>query len=94
MSNSAFIFKQWENRIPFYALQHLEEEKICALEVTWAATRSKGIRYAMSATFVGGWRSILKEAGKQSLKYGGRKALGAITTMSYHNDCMWIFWLS
>jgi hypothetical protein len=79
MSNSGFIFQQWETRAPFYALMKLEEEKICALETTWAATRSKGIRVAMSATFGGGWHSVIKEAGKQSLKYGGRKALGAIT---------------
>ena len=33
----------------------------------------------MSVTFVGGWRSVVKECGKQSLKYGGRKFLGAAT---------------
>ena len=79
MSNSGLIFKQWEERIPYYALMKLEEEKICALEVTWAGARSKGIRTAMTVTFGGGWRSVIKEAGKQSLKYGGRKALGAVT---------------
>ena len=31
------------------------------------------------ATFGGGWSFIVKEAGKQTLKYGGRKALGCIT---------------
>lgn len=79
MSNSGFIFKQWEERIPYYALMKLDEEKICALEVTWAGARSKGVRAAMSVTFCGGWRSVIKEVGKQSLKYGGRKALGAVT---------------
>lgn len=57
----------------------LEEEKICALEVTWTSARSKGVRTAMTVTFGGGWRSVIKEAGKQSLKYGGRKALGAVS---------------
>ena len=79
MTDSAFIFKKWENRVPYYVLMKLEEEKICALEATWGATRSKGIRAALGATFGGGWVSVLKEAGKQSLKYGGRKALGCIT---------------
>lgn len=79
MSNSAFIFKKWETRIPYYALMKLEEEKICALEETWGATRSKGIRVALTTTFGGGWSSVVKEAGKQSLKYGGRKALGCVT---------------
>lgn len=32
-------------------------------------------------TFGGGYRSVIKEAGKRSLKYGGRKALGAITAI-------------
>lgn len=54
MSNSAFIFQQWENRIPYYVLQNMEEEQLCALEATWAATRSKGIRVAMTTTFGGG----------------------------------------
>ena len=57
----------------------LEEEKICVLENTWGAARSKGIRVALATTFGGGWSSVMKEAGKQSLKYGGRKALGCIT---------------
>jgi len=35
----------------------------------------------MAITFVGGWRSVLKEARKQTLKYGGRKALGAGTAV-------------
>lgn len=81
MSDPAFIFQQWENRIPYYVLQNMEEEQICILEATWAKSRSKGIRFAMATTFGGGWRSVLKEAGKQSLKYGGRKALGAVTTI-------------
>lgn len=79
MSNSGFIFKQWEERIPYYALMKLEEEKICALEGTWASARSKGLRIAMIVTFGGGWHSVIKEAGRQSLKYGDRKALGAVT---------------
>ena len=57
----------------------LEEEKICALETTWGAARSKGVRAALTATFGGGWSSVLKEATKQTLQYGGRKALGYIT---------------
>ena len=60
-------------------LMKLEEEKICALEQTWGAAISKGIRIALATTFDGGWSSIMKKAGKQSLKYGGRKALGCIT---------------
>lgn len=79
MTDSGFIFKPWEERLPYYALMKLEEEKICALEVTWAGVRSKGVRTAMTVTFGGGWHSVIKEAGKQSLKYGGRKALGAAT---------------
>ena len=78
MSNS-FIFKKWENRVPYYALMKLEEEKVCAFETTWGAARSKGIRVALTATFGGGWSSVIKEAGKQTLKCGGRKALGCIT---------------
>ena len=57
----------------------MEEEKICVLEKTWGATRSKGLRIALTTTFVGNWASVLKEASKQSLNYGGRKALGCIT---------------
>lgn len=34
MSDSAFIFKKWETRVPYYALMKLDEEKICALENT------------------------------------------------------------
>ena len=79
MTDSTFIFKKWENRAPYYALMKLEEEKICALETTWGAARSKGIRVALATTFVGGWSSVIKEAGKQTLKYSGRKALGCIT---------------
>ena len=79
MSDSGFIFKKWDRRIPYYALMKLEEEKICALETTWGAARSKGIRVALTTTFGGGWASVMREAGKQSLKYGGRKALGCIT---------------
>ena len=79
MNDPGFIFKKWESRIPYYALMKLEEEKICALETTWGATRSKGVRVALTTTFGGGWASVMKEAGKQSLKYGGRKALGCIT---------------
>ena len=79
MSDSTFIFKEWGNRVPYYALMKLEEEKICALESTWGAVRSKGVRAALIATFVGGWASVVKEAGKQTLRYGGRKALGCVT---------------
>lgn len=57
----------------------LEEEKICALERTWGAARSKGVRAALLATFGGGWSSVIKEAGKHTLEYGERKALGCIT---------------
>ena len=84
MSNSGFIFKhfifkQWKERIPYYTLMKLEEEKICAFETRWAGARSKGIQTAITVTFRGSWRSGIKEAGKQSLKYGGRKALRAVT---------------
>ena len=33
----------------------------------------------MCTTFGSGWVSVVKEAGKHSLKYGGRKALGCVT---------------
>jgi hypothetical protein len=75
----AFIFKKWENRVPYYALMKLDEEKICALEVTYGAARQKGVRTALVATFGDGWSSVVKKAGKQTLKYGGRKTLGCIT---------------
>ncbi len=78
-SDSGFIFKKWESRIPYYALMKLEEEKICALEATWGAARSKGVGVALVTTFGGGWSSVMKEAGKHCLRYGGRKALGCIT---------------
>ena len=74
--SSVFIFQKWESHVPYYALMKLEKEKICALEV---AARSKGVRAALVAAFGGGWVSVMKEAGKQSLKYGGRKALGCLT---------------
>ena len=76
---NSFIFQQWENRAPCYALMKLEEEKICAFEKTWGTARSKGIRTAMVVTFGGGWWSVMIEASKQTLRYGGRKALGAAT---------------
>jgi len=79
MNDSAFIFKKWESRVPYYALMKMDEEKICALESTWGSARKKGVRAALVATFGGGWASIVKEAGKQTLRYGGRKALGCIT---------------
>lgn len=79
MNDPAFIFKKWENRLPYYALMKMDESKICALEVTWGSARKKGVRAALVATFGGGWYSIVKEAGNQTLKYGGRKALGCIT---------------
>jgi hypothetical protein len=37
------------------------------------------VRAALVATFGGGWYSIVKEAGKQTLKYGGQTQLGCIT---------------
>ncbi len=79
MSNTGFIFQKWESRIPYYALMKLEEEKICALETTWGSARTKGVRVALLTTFGAGWASVVKEAGKQSLKYGGKKGLGCIT---------------
>ena len=33
----------------------------------------------MVTTFGGGWTSVMKKAGKHSLTYGGRKALGCIS---------------
>lgn len=87
MSDSAFIFKKWETRVPYYALMKLEEEKICTLESVWGAAISKSIGVALATTFGGGWSSVMKEAGKQFLKYGGRKALGCITGGS-----LWVFW--
>jgi hypothetical protein len=79
MTDTGFVFKQWESRIPYYALMKLEEGQICTLEATWGSVRSKGVRVALVTTFGGGWTSVMKEAGKQSLKYGGRKALGCIS---------------
>ena len=79
MNEAGFVFQKWENRIPYYALMKMDEDKICALEVTWGSARKKGVRAALVATFGGGWSSVVKEAGRQTLKYGGRKALGCIT---------------
>lgn len=79
MSNTGFIFKKWESRISYYALMKLEQEKICVLETTWGSVKSKGVRVALTTTFGDGWTSVIKEAGKQSLKFGGRKALGCAT---------------
>ena len=62
MNNPAFIFQKWENRLPYYALMKMDEDKICALEVTWGSARKKGVRAALVATFVGGWVSVVKEA--------------------------------
>jgi hypothetical protein len=81
MDDSTFIFKKWDNRLSYYALMKLEEDKICVLEHTWGVARSKGIRFALCTTFGSGWVSVVKEAGKHSLKYGGRKALGCVTTV-------------
>ena len=64
---------------PHYALKSWDEDKIVIAEQTWANVRSKGLRVCLVATFVSGWVSIVKEAGKQTLKYGGRKALGAVS---------------
>ena len=77
--SNGFIFKQWERRISYYALIKLYEAQIRAFEITWRSTRSKGVRVALVTTFGDGWSSVMKEAGKQSLKYGGRKALGCMT---------------
>ena len=79
MNDPTFIFQKWENRLPYYALMKMDKDKICALEVTWGSARKKGVRAALAATFVGGWSSVVKEAGKQTLKYGGRKALACMT---------------
>jgi hypothetical protein len=56
MTDSGFIFKKWERRVPYYALMKLEEEKICALEATWGSVRSKGVRVALGTTFGSGWQ--------------------------------------
>jgi hypothetical protein len=61
----------------------LEEKQLCTLEATWGATRSKGVRVALATTFGSGWTSVMKEAEKQSLKHGGRKALGCLTGVIY-----------
>lgn len=79
MNEAGFVFQKWENRLPYYALMKMDEDKICALEVTWGSARKKGVRAALVTTFGGGWSSVVKEAGRQTLKYGGRKALGCIT---------------
>jgi hypothetical protein len=64
MVKDAFIFNQWENRVPYYALMKWDEERILAAEKTWCACKSKGIRTAFLMTFGGGWRTVAKEAGK------------------------------
>jgi hypothetical protein len=33
-NNSEFMFEQWENRLPYYALMKVDEDKVCALELT------------------------------------------------------------
>merc|ERR1712176_1742238 len=48
-------------------------------EVTWGSAKKKGVRAALVTTFGGGWSSVIKETGRQTLKYGGRKTLGFIT---------------
>lgn len=58
-----------------------DEAKICALEETWGSFRRKGVRAALVGTFGAGWSSVMKDAGKHALRYGGRKALGCITTV-------------
>lgn len=81
MANDAFIFSKWEQRFPYYALKGWDEDKIVAAEKTWATVRSKGIRTCLLVTFGAGWRSVIKEAGKQTLRYGSRKALGFVTSV-------------
>ena len=34
----SFIFKEWENRLPHYALMKLEKNKILALKIIWKQT--------------------------------------------------------
>ena len=79
MLNSGFVFAPWEATVPYFALMKLNEDGICTLEKTWEACRIKGIPISLATTFGGGWSSIIKGAGKQSLKYQGRKVLGCIT---------------
>ena len=79
MNEAGFVFQKWENRLPYYALMKMYEDKICALEVTWGSVRKKGVRAALITTFSGGWSFVIEEANKQTLKYGGRKALDYIT---------------
>jgi len=81
LSRIGFFLNEWENRSPYYALMKLDERKICTLETTWASARSKVVRSALTIILGGGWRSVIKEAGKQSFKYGCRKALGSISTV-------------
>jgi hypothetical protein len=33
MKDPSFMFQKWEERVPYYALMKMEEEKICALEI-------------------------------------------------------------
>lgn len=79
MNDPAFIFQKWENRLPYYALMKMDEDKICMLEVTWGSARKKGVLAALADTFVDSWSSVVKEVGKQTLKYSGRKALACMT---------------
>lgn len=49
MSDSGFGFQKWENRLPYYALMKMDEDKLCALEVTWESAKKKGVRAALIA---------------------------------------------
>jgi len=71
---------------------YLKDRKICFNEVrrrkntgiethlgSYVSIRSKEIRAALTAIFGSSWSSVMKEAGRYTLKYGRRKALQLVT---------------
>ena len=64
MNEAGFVFQKWENRLFYYALMKMDEDKICVLEVTWESVKKKSVRAVLLTTFGGGWSSVVKEAGR------------------------------
>ena len=53
------------------------------MALTWANVRKKGLRTAMSVNVLGKQNSVINEAKQQTLKYGRRKALGAVRPIHF-----------